>query len=379
MLSQRICNPILVFPVVWMGLIFVLLINNGLELLDFNRLSILLYIYLLVIIFFWVTSGLLALVAFKIFFNRIHFKTSEFFGCAVSVKIILFLSVIYILFKIFDIYIITGQFSLMPFNIENYRYRLTEDSIPSFFNFIHVLNSLFFSLPAIIFYLYRHSNKNDYFFVRWLLLIFFVMFLYFSTARSAAFVSIVILFFVLAYNNVKLKFLLIVPLILFLVFGIMGALVGKSGFDTFFIYLLAPLHAFDFMINNRNAIEHELLSFRPFHGLLYSMGVMTEKFHLLSYVETPFPVNVYTVFGVYFHDFGFSGLLLFIAIISFISTLLHLYALKYRSVRFQLLSSFYLSFIILGVFYDYYSSSMFSFLAPIMILVLLPKNFMKIK
>jgi oligosaccharide repeat unit polymerase len=108
---------------------------------------------------------------------------------------------------------------------------------------------------------------------------------------------------------------------------------------------------------------------------LFELGFLDQVFHLLDYIDTPLPTNVYTIFGVYYNDFGFLGVLFFMFVFSFWSTVVHLGAVKLASFRLMLLSSFYLSFIVLGVFYDYYTSSMFSFLAPVLIFFLIPASY----
>jgi oligosaccharide repeat unit polymerase len=375
MKNRIICNPALIFTSVWINLLLISYINSKISLLEFNYLSDYIVFVLFGLIFIWNLGyifGYSITPFFTKFFGRIKYKSIS--NRKFKIIIILLLS-LYFIFKILDIIKTTGVPSISPFNIGAYRYALTELGLPSSYNFINILNPILFGLPSIIYFLHK-NDINCGVTTKIILFIFYLMFIYLSSARSAAFVSIIILFFVLAYNDVKLRYLLLFPFLLFILFGLIGSIVGKPGFEPFLVYLLAPLHAFDIILNSGIDFSYDLLSFRPFHGLFLSFGLLDNAAQYLDYIETPYPVNVYTVFGVYYFDFGLFGLLVAMFIFSLFSTILHLIACKVKSFKFHLLSSFYLSFIVLGVFYDYYTSSMFSFLAPVLIFTLVPSKYL---
>lgn len=374
MLKRFICNPIFLFISVWLSLILVVKLNTAIEFIILNELTITLYYALISFSVAWLLGGFLAYPAFAVQ-KKVsnNFKNYSINGRK-SINLIILFLYLYFIFKILDIFQTTGTASIAPDNIEAYRYAITEMGLMPNFRFINILNPILLSLPAIIFHLYINKIKCKTQ-IKISLIVSYILFVYLSSSRSSAFVSLLILFFILVYNNVKFRIIFIFPFILFVLFGFIGSLVGKSGYEPFFIYLLAPIHAFDVILNNNIYFDYQLLSFRPFHGLLQSLGILDSTFHLIDYIETPIPVNVFTVFSVYYYDFGLAGTILFLMLFSFLSTSLHLHSIKTSSFRLQLLSSFYLSFIVLGVFYDYYTSSMFSFLAPILIYLLIPVNY----
>lgn len=372
MLKNLIVNPLFVFSCLWLCLPLVSTSLVFFGFFDFYPLSYLFYIYVYLFVISWVLGGA---GAYLVFSNALYSHISIRFPALCfrsSIFIVFVVCVFYLFFRVLEIISTTGVLSVSPSNIGYFRLLVTELGIPLRYNFINVLNPVFFALPAFCFYVY--SSRVQYrWFALFLFVLLFLLFVYLSSARSAAFVAILVLFFVMLYNKVKLIYMLFFPAALFLLFGVVGYIAGKPGFHQFFIYLLAPMHAFDVLIND-NPLSYELLSFRPIHGFLYDVGLISQRFHLIDYVNTPYPVNVYTVFGVYYNDYGLAGTVLALVYFSFLTCFFHIYARSTRSLRFEVLSSFFLSYIILGAFYDYYTSSMFSLIAPFLLFVLLPKN-----
>jgi oligosaccharide repeat unit polymerase len=297
-------------------------------------------------------------------------------SCTSFVVIVMVVSFAYLAIRLMQISMITGSVSIAPSNIELFRLRITEEGVALPYSFIFIWNPIMFVIPVIVYYLHRQWRplRLAQFAACFCLVMLYLGFIYLSTSRSTAFVSLLVLFFVLMYGRVALCALISIPLIICVSFFGLGALVGKGEFSSFGIYLLAPLHAFD-VILNQNPLQTQLLSFRPLQPILYQLGYLQNTFHLLDYIETPYPVNVYTVFGVYVHDYGVLGTSIIVIIISYITYSIHLLALYTNSARVETLSAFCLAFIVLGVFYDYYTSSMFTFLAPILIIALFPNRF----
>jgi hypothetical protein len=132
--------------------------------------------------------------------------------------------------------------SIAPNNIEAYRYAVTEMGVVPSYMFINLLNPVLFALPAIIFHITKYDVACGVR-VKVIFFIAYILFVYLSSARAAAFVSLLVLFFVMAYSKVKSLYLLTLPFFMFLVFGVIGYFVGKSGFVYFlYIYLLRFMH-----------------------------------------------------------------------------------------------------------------------------------------
>lgn len=366
-------NPIFVFLGTWLTvLIFLSFFNSSLDLGN-DSLHIRTYIYILVASFIWAVGCIIGKKTAILFRNtKINIPSPSF--KTVKKALPLIVSII-ILFKILDVYFVTNVTSLSVENLNEYRFRLTELSQSQAFPFINFFNGLMFFLPALISSLAKELRKKIYKSPLFAFLIFsYLIFIYLSTSRSSFFLSFLVLFFFFAFNRISLSKVLIFIAVIVIAFFLIGSIVGKGGdLKEILIYLFGPTLAFDKILNNPNLLDYELLLFRPFHSLLYKIGLMSSQFHLLEYINVPFPINVYTVFGVYYTDLGFIGSIIFLFIIAFFSGFFVFYAILCNSLRLKIYSSFLLSFIVLGVFYDYYTSSGFFFILPILILLFVPK------
>lgn len=362
-------NPLFLFPLVWLSLIILSSIVTSTGLLDFDYFSLKFYFFLLLFVFSWLLGGGLAVFIFtKNILQRIFPKTLGL-SFNQSIRLVCFIFIFSAVFKFLEIQAVTGNFSIGVSNIELYRLLVTEEGVPLSYNFVNIFNVILFCSPVISYICWKKGDKKK-------AVLFFLAFLFFSylsSARSFVFLSILVLIFYLNINGKGIKNAFLLFGLIFISFGVIGEIVGKPGFSPFFIYLIAPAHAFDIILNNE-VLNYELLSFRPIHGLLFDIGLISSKFHLLDYLETPYPVNVYTVFGVYYNDFGIFGTCVAVFFFSFVSSFFYKLALYVNEVRYQLIASFYMSYIILGVFYDYYTSSFFALAAPFILLFLMPKE-----
>jgi oligosaccharide repeat unit polymerase len=96
---------------------------------------------------------------------------------------------------------------------------------------------------------------------------------------------------------------------------------GLAG--NFMIYLLGSLSAFDAFIHSNYIITYGENSFRFIYSVLYKIGSLESKPSELvdQYVSIPFDTNVYTLYKIYFQDFG----ILFMMLVVFCMSLLHTY------------------------------------------------------
>jgi oligosaccharide repeat unit polymerase len=150
-------------------------------------------------------------------------------------------------------------------------------------------------------------------------------------------------------------------------------LLGKyNNFFDFFKYLLEPSHALDSLINGENLEKFEdlFLTFRPLHSFIEKLGMITKKAQLLPYIVnnyTQFPVNVYTMFGVYIIDYGIYGSFIIIFIIGFWSGIIEKMSFIFRENKMmKIIYSLNLTCLTLGCFYDYYFSSGFVWITVIL-------------
>lgn len=374
-LATLVGNPACLFILIWCGVPTLSYLVSVTGMLQFPILS---PTCLAVIFLFncaWLTGALAAKTISTAIVSKRKMRLPAL-SCALFVVTVMVVSFAYLSIRLLQISMVTGSVSIAPSNIELFRLRITEEGVPVPYSFIFIWNPIMFVLPVIVYYLHRQWRplRLTQFASCFCFAILYAGFIYLSTSRSTAFVSLLVLFFVLMYKKAPVFVLMSIPLTICVSFFGLGALVGKGEFSSFGIYLLAPLHAFD-VILNQNPLQYELLSFRPFQPILYQLGYLQNTFHLLDYLETPYPVNVYTVFGVYVHDYGVLATSIILVIVSFITYKMHLLALHTNSAKFETLAAFCLTFIVLGVFYDYYTSSLFTFLAPILIVALFPNRF----
>lgn len=116
-------------------------------------------------------------------------------------------------------------------------------------------------------------------------------------------------------------------------FVVLGWLMGKGGNfgleaeelflalgETFSIYLLSSISAFDHLLQQVSPLEGGLNSFRTLFALLHAMGFdVTVRPLVQDFVEVPYSTNVYTLYQPYFQDFGILSL----PLMQFVFGLLH--------------------------------------------------------
>lgn len=150
-----------------------------------------------------------------------------------------------------------------------------------------------------------------------------VFYMYLSTGRTfILLLATMVLYPQIIERKIELKgFLvgLIVLAFLFVVSALMTAkgLSADSGFDdnisslleNLRSYTLAPLVAMSELFKNQSHIEWGVNTFRMGMAVLYSLGLSDEPPVSLirQYISVPDLTNVYTVYEVYFRDFGVIG------------------------------------------------------------------------
>ncbi|WPO98864.1 O-antigen polymerase [Pseudomonas sp. HR96] len=271
-----------------------------------------------------------------------------------------------------DHFLWVGPGFLLPDGVMQYRIILTMEGGSPKFPWVSLFNFFFFFYPAFI-ASWAFSTER----FRWPLfiagLVCFCMFVYLSTARSAIFFPLLLTFFVILQYKFRIRYFAYLFLLLFTLFGAIGALVGKAGFDKIFFYILSPIHAFDLIFSGAIHYAPGFLSFRIFHPILERLDIVQASLVALDNINTPMPTNVFTVFGVYFLDYGLWGLLCFMFFFSFLSALVYYLALYRHSPRTNVFCAMSYVLIVLGVFYDYYTSTFFIFFAFFYIQLFFPQ------
>ena len=367
-------NPVVLFPLVWGGVFFADYIY-GLFRPDFffDFSSQFYFLFSLVVLFWFLGFASSKLIPVSVY------RLNNFFDCLCSSSYtrlgFLYVSVMSLstFFMLLDRYLHVGQNFYLPDGVMQYRIILTIDGGRSYFPWLSLFNFFYFFFPCFFVFWYFSDQK-----IVKILAIFgflnFLAFVYFSTARSAIFFPLLTTFFVYIHYRFKVRYFLFVFFMLFLLFGLMGSVVGKSGFEKFFIYLISPAHAFDIIYQGIVEFSPGFLSFRIFHPILHWAGLIDGSLLYIDNILTPYPTNVFTFLGVFYLDFGVYGMLFMVYLFSFASSVLFLASKYRRSPRAVFMSSLSCVLICLGVFYDYYTSTFFVVFSVFYVVFFLPKK-----
>jgi oligosaccharide repeat unit polymerase len=185
------------------------------------------------------------------------------------------------------------------------------------------------------FYIYSiKKNNSTKLFISALILLIFCAF---STGRTFFIVYLSLIFGILiVFQKLKKKHLFYAFSGFLILFSTVGILLNNGGSTennleenisglagNFMIYLLGSLSAFDAFIHSNYIITYGENSFRFIYSVLYKIGSLESKPSELvdQYVSIPFDTNVYTLYKIYFQDFG----ILFMMLVVFCMSLLHTY------------------------------------------------------
>ena len=297
-------------------------------------------------------------------FTQINIKTTT------KSRIFITMFWLFFLLGVFDRFIAYGPKFFFPEIVMKYRINMTIEGGKSVIPWLSLGNFFIFMMPS---YLISIGNifKNGR---TPIIIILAVIFnIYISSSRSALFVSTLTAFyFWIIPKRITLSTvyrIFIYAMALLVGFEIIGAVVGKSSSELgFIVYAAAPLHAFDAMLCGHKILDGYLLSFAPLHYIL-SMFLNFTLPTSLPNIFTPLQSNVYTMFGVYYNDYGEIGLFAMLFIIGLISgSLQKIYDLSEKELI-RTWSAINMTILTLSIFYDYYTTSgiiwMSIFLSPL--------------
>jgi oligosaccharide repeat unit polymerase len=184
---------------------------------------------------------------------------------------------------------------------------------------------------------------------------------YLSSGRSILFVSALSAFyFWVLPKKINVNSALHISLLiltLFYGFELIGQVVGKATDElSFIVYAAAPLHAFDALLGGEGTLDGYFLSFAPVQSIIANFFKFTPPTDLPN-VLTPLPTNVYTMFGVYYTDYGMVGLFIVMALIGFFSGTLHKIYLRTGNGLLRIWTAINMTILTLSIFYDYYTTS----------------------
>lgn len=365
--ADYILTPGGIFALVWISVILLSSVVQYFAPGFFYDYSLSFYLYVTCIIALWVVlSGATYSVGRKIAWQlpRFGLLSRQF-----SKLLLIILPILFIAVSVLEIHNSTGSFLPNPANIERHRYLITEMAQSPRYSWVAVMNGAMFLLPISA---YLYFNEDRLFSAFQVLC--FIVFVYMSGARASFFMAMTVFAFFYLQRHFSLKFVLAIAVLLVLSFGVLGAVVGKGSLSSYLVYLLGPAHAFSVILTSDAELTSNMISFRVAQPVLSTLGVGGNVDHILPYVQTPSPVNVYTVFGVYFSDFGWIGSYLILSIFAAVSGLICGLAKGSGWIPMQIWASISLAQICLGIFHDYYASGTIVFAIPVYGLLLFGRS-----
>lgn len=368
-------HPAVLFAMTWVVLVLAASISR----LEFYPLSGLFYLYLFSAIGAFAIAALAgswASMNLRVF-RRIY-EVTEAFALRLDARTVVNLYLVAMTFSLIvqalDHAIIVGPGWWQPMGLIIYRISIAELAVPANFRWVAILNYFFFSAVPVL-WMFWHDMPR----VKKLLFVMLLLaFIYLSTARSSLFTIVLIGSAFVLHHRPRITLVLLVGLLLFFSFQLIGSLVGKDSFEAFWIYLFAPTFALDQILAGLRAdLPGTYYSFRFFLPFLEKLSLIPpQPSNLLSYYETPYATNVYTVFGPYVLDFGIVASVLIITAFGLASGMIFGLQQRFASVPYlKFLSALSLTILVLGVFHDYYTSSGYVWFSLFFSLLLFPRSY----
>lgn len=217
-------------------------------------------------------------------------------------------------------------------------------------------------------YVYKKDNKFKLFLSAFILLVFCV----FSTGRTFFILYLCLIFGILIiFKKLKKKHLIYGLSSVVVLFATIGILLNKGGstdnsleenisgiFESFMVYFIGSLSAFDSFIHSNYANTYGENSFRFFYSMLYKIGVVeTKPIDLVDqYASIPFETNVYTIYKIYFQDLGFLFMTIVVFSMALLHTFIYLKAINERKFLYTFLYSIMLYPLFMSFFQEQYLS-----------------------
>jgi oligosaccharide repeat unit polymerase len=358
--------PPFLYSLVWFIVIFFHFLCYTFDLVTIYELSLKgLSIYTLGVVLF--TLGGLA-IKLKVKFDYVNPKERQFFEIRKNVDVfLLVITLLFLPFFLISSYRLAIEYMIFDSLFAGLRNSTIQEQDIGFSKY--GINFAYISF-FLQFYLYILKKENSTKLIISTLILF--IFCIFSTGRTFFIVYLCLIFGILiVFQKLKKKHLLYAFSGFIVLFSTVGILLNNGGstennFEenvsglagNFMIYLLGSLSAFDAFIHSNYISTYGENSFRFIYSVLYKIGLVGVKPAELvdQYVSIPFDTNVYTVYKIYFQDFG----LLFMMIIIFSMALLHTYYYLKAISGHQFLPTFIYSVMLYPLFMSFFQEQYLS-------------------
>ncbi|QBN19820.1 O-antigen polymerase [Flavobacterium nackdongense] len=387
-INKTIGYPPFLFSLVWFIVIFFHFLCHTFDLVTIFELSFkALAIYTLGVVLF--TLGGLA-IKLKCKFEYVDSTESEIFLVRKNIDVVLILiSLIFLPFFIMSSYRLAIEYMIYDSLFAGLRNSSVQEQDVGFSKYGINFSYVSFFLQSYR-YVRNRENKFKVFLSAFILLIYCIL----STGRTF-FILYICLFFgvLIVFNKLKRKYLIYGILSIIILFATIGILLNKGGstenslienisgvLESFMVYFIGSLSAFDSFLNSNYTYTYGQNSFRFIYSMLYKIGVVEQKpIDLVDqYASIPFDTNVYTIYKIYFQDFG----LLFMMIVIFSMALLHtFFYLKAINDR-KFINTFLYSIMLYPLFMSFFQEQYLSLLPTwiyLISIVMVFKNFLTIR
>lgn len=211
-------------------------------------------------------------------------------------------------------------------------------------------------------FVFNRNNKFKLYLSAFILLIF----CFFSTGRTFFILYLCLIFGILIiFKKLKKKHLMYGISSVLILFSTIGILLNKGGsvdnnlgenisgiFESFMVYFIGSLSAFDAFIHSNYDNTYGQNSFRFLHSILYKIGIVENKpIDLVDqYASIPFDTNVYSIYKIYFQDFGLSFMMIMIFSMAILHTFFYLKAINER----KFIHTFFYSILLYPLFMSFF-------------------------
>lgn len=219
-----------------------------------------------------------------------------------------------------------------------------------------------------------------------------LVFCIFSTGRTFFIFYLCLIFGILIiFQKLKKKHILFGMSSVLVLFATIGILLNKGGstdnnfkenisgiFESFMVYFIGGLSAFDAFIHSNYVNTYGENSFRFLYSILYKIGIVEGKpIDLVDqYASVPFDTNVYSIYKIYFQDFGVLFMMTIIFCVALLHTFFYLKAINER----KFLDTFVYSVLLYPLFMSFFQEQYLSLIPTwiyLISIVLFLKYFLK--
>ncbi len=380
-IDKRAGYPPFLFSLVWFIVVFFHFLCITFNLILIYELSFLSLLIFSIGVTVFTLGGLLIKVNFNV--KSPNLKEEFYFEIKKKIDVILItISIIFLPIFLVKSYQLAVEYMIQESLYTGLRIAIVEDQDIGISKFGLIVAYLSFFIQC-----YQYVNKKDNKFKLFISSLILIVYCVFTTGRTFFIIYLCLIFGVLIiFKKLRKKYLFYLIISVLLIFISIGILLKKgvstdknleeniSGlFESFIIYFIGGLSAFDSFIHSNYINTYGENSFRFFNSALYKMGVVENKPISLidNYTSIPFDTNVYTIYKIYFQDFGLFYMIFVVFSMSILHTFFYLKAIYSRNFFHTFLYSIMLYPLFMSFFQEQYFSLLPSWFYMISLIIVI--------